>query len=91
MSAPTDKPDWHTERQAWNAEDRCARKACQAKLNGGRHWNASRWWNTGSNLWYCGACARAINVYNPGLVVEIKPEAPTATTDPESPTPEEKP
>lgn len=40
----------------------CNRSACQRDLTRG----GARWWNTGTNAWYCQACAFRINE-SPGL------------------------
>ncbi len=55
--------DWHEQRQQWNAQDECARKACRAPLRRrGRFIGAK---HNDSGLLYCRTCARKINDYNP--------------------------
>jgi hypothetical protein len=54
---------WHSERKAWNDQDMCARKACKRSMG------EYRWWNKGSELYYCSRCAHLINEANPDLCV----------------------
>jgi len=56
--------DWQQEREAWNAEGRCARQACGMSHDGCKHQH--------TELLYCISCARRINEANPetpGLVL----------------------
>ncbi len=43
-------------------ETACNRRACQRDLTR----QSPRWWNTGTNAWYCQGCALRINM-SPGL------------------------
>jgi hypothetical protein len=63
--------NWQQQREAWNKDNQCARKACRAPLERRGKYKAGR--HRDSGLLYCIPCTRAINDYNQDAVVDGVP------------------